>query len=385
MAGTTKTPPKTSPKTGTRKPGAKPGQGSIEFDTPKRPTPLNPKMTQSGGLHFNSPSPAGGYTQTIGTKYNAQGPNHPRMRAGQGGRPMVSSPVTNPGAAIALRPEMPVPGLYTGGAPRRIPGGKFEMPGIGPARPRIFPSDTPSVSNIPPRPPSGELVHTRGQGPDFVPQPPRGGTYRTGGVPKGRGKAKLGLALLAAATAGGVGYLASRSRNNETAAAPGPQAPEITVPGRNAPPSAGNGPDRGLYPDNSSPSPNSNQPKEPGLSERARNNQRANRSPDEYLGEAFDATVKRGRSVGRKHLQGMIVRDSVDEQTASELMSRYDKEINSQSTLKNYRDRGVTQEFDKANPSKAGRLLDEYRSMGRSTDGAPRGATLAELKARALK
>jgi hypothetical protein len=199
----------------------------------------------------------------------------------------------------------------------------------------------------------------------------------------------LGAGVLAAGAAG-LTYLATRKRNeNEAAAKPAAASPEVTIAGRNAPPGAGNGPDAQLYPPaggGSGKGPSAGPtPSQPSLTDRVRGNNKANRNPEEYLGEAFDATVKRGREVGRKHLQGMIVRDAVDSDTASKLMSRYDKEINQQATLKDYKSKGVTQEFDRENPGKAGRLLSEYRSMGRDGNAAPKGATLAELKARALR
>ena len=116
-----------------------------------------------------------------------------------------------------------------------------------------------------------------------------------------------------------------------------------------------------------------------------RGNNKANRDPDSYLGEAFDATVKRGRDVGRKHLQGMIARDSVDSDTASKLLSKYDEKIGKQSTLRDYKSEGIAEKFDRENPGKAGRILDEYRAMGRSAGAAPKNATYTDIKARALR
>jgi hypothetical protein len=220
---------------------------------------------------------------------------------------------------------------------------------------------------------------------------------KVAGKGKGNWKARLGLGALALGTAGAT-YLLTRGRNdNEAVAKPAKASPEVMTPGRNAPPSSGNESDRILYPQigggettrsgsgSQSASGGGPSASQPSLTDRVRNNNKANRNPDDYLGEAFDATVRRGREVGRKHLQGMIARDSVDETTARNLMSRYDKEINSQSTLKDYKSKGVTQQFDRENPMKSGRLLDEYRAMGRSGDSAPKGATLADLKARALR
>jgi hypothetical protein len=211
-----------------------------------------------------------------------------------------------------------------------------------------------------------------------------------GGAVKSRPKGRFGLlaAAAAGATALGAGYLMSRRNENEDAAKPQQAGANVSIPGRNAPPSSGNEADRSLYPaagGGESSTGGGTASKQPTLTDRVRGNNKANRNPTEYLGEAFDATVKRGRDVGRKHLQGMLVRDSVDESTARNLIARYDKEIGSQRTLKDYKSEGIAQKFDRENPGKAGRILDEYRGMGRREGAAPGGATYAQIKERALR
>jgi hypothetical protein len=385
------------PKTGGRKPKPTPGQGSMDFNG------------QGGSLQLRTPQANDSFTRTTmsntyrGGRSNARaGVNVPGpFRGGNGGQ-LAVVPKTSSGGALAVREQPGLPTLHTGGAPQRIPGGKFDMPGLRPARPRITPGRENPIFDLGSLPPprfngsnvkSGGALVKRPSGAltvvDKADDAVRAGV-KVASKAKGNWKTRLGLGALALGTAGTT-YLLTRGRNdNEAAAKPARATPEVQIPGRNQPPSSGNAADRILYPQtsgNSPAGPSGTSPSntQPGLSDRVRNNQRANRNPDDYLGEAFDATVKRGRAVGRKHLQGMLVRDAVDSDTASKLMNRYDKEINSQSTLANYRDKGVTQEFDKANPGKAGRLLDEYRAMGRSVDAAPKGATLADLKARALR
>lgn len=423
--------PKT--KTGGRKPKPTPGQGSMDFDG-------KPDFVRVG-----KGKSQGGSNQILadilrdGVGYNAGGakgknpvrqPDGSYIMPGRGNIYDVSSSRYNPGRGInrdvysagpiqksgasqaargldpgkgqiALRPQPPVPAV----PPKPIPGGKYTplTAPVNPILPAIERKQIPGGNN-PPRPIDGGKVNTPNPGP-VRPRPipsapnvqvrPKPGALQVidkaddaakviGGVVKGKPKSKWGLiAAGLGAAALGTGYLMSRRNENEDAAKPQQAGTSMNVPGRNAPPSEGNRADRELY----SPAPEGSTKKaaEPGLSERVRNNQKANRSPDDYLGEAFDATVKRGRDVGRKHLQGMLVRDSVDNDTAAKLMNRYDKEIGAQKTLRDYKSEGIAQKFDRENPGKAGRILDEYRSMGRREGAAPAGATYAQIKERALR
>jgi len=476
--------PKTSkPKTPKAKP-TPPGQGSIDFTTSR----------------YGSPGPGKAYNPNLAStsiEFNAIGGrgfrNNPQTRAGMGGRPMVSSPVNNPGATLQSRTTNSSVGKPS--TPPRT-GGSFVSDGkqaTGRFKEVIIPRKTSGKGNKsnanrrtiiePPTPPktstpigipappsgvssfgsggamgSGGVKRTGGfgnvvQGPSLntssrysgpVPGDSTGrgnmgvgpnspnarnyfgkgasassknnpiinpgaalervtpsgalGPVRSvdkvddaakviGGVVKGKPKSKWGLiAAGLGAAALGTGYLMSRRNENEDAAKPQQAGANISIPGRNSPPSSGNEADRALYPAPDGPTNTAgSKASEPGLSARVRNNQKANRSPQDYLGEAFDATIKRGRDVGRKHLQGMLVRDSIDESTARNLMSRYDKEIGSQRTLKDYKSEGVAEKFDRENPGKAGRILDEYRGMGRRDGAAPAGATYAQIKERALR
>lgn len=300
----------------------------------------------------------------------------------------ATGPFGNRGNGLAVRPQPPYPVV----PPRPIDGGKVNTPNPGPVRPRPIPGPTPPTPRV--------VVNSRSvipSAPDIQVRPKPGALQVVdkaddaakviGGVVKGKPKSKWGLiAAGLGAAALGTGYLMSRRNENEDAAKPQQAGANISIPGRNSPPSSGNEADRALYPAPDGPTNTAgSKASEPGLSARVRNNQKANRSPQDYLGEAFDATIKRGRDVGRKHLQGMLVRDSIDDSTARNLMSRYDKEIGSQRTLKDYKSEGVAEKFDRENPGKAGRILDEYRGMGRRDGAAPAGATYAQIKERALR
>lgn len=411
--------PNAKPKTGGRKPKPKPtpeGQSTMDFNkqapwgkpgagTARTSAGISAKQSEKIALTNRSQSGAtsrptgtntysrnpGGITasprySSINQNYNAIGPNHPKTRAGMGGRPMVSSPVTNPASGALQVVDRGKIGSYTPPPPDVTP----PAPGAKPSRtvdlvaqPENFQRRGSNAYRkvAPPTPPPSPGVSSGvkllpGKVAPITPKPtiPKGLSLRNKGRLLGFGTVLAGL---------GAGYLMTRRNQNEDAAKPQQAGTSMNIPGRNAPPSEGNRADRELY----SPAPEGSTKKaaEPGLSERVRNNQKANRSPDDYLGEAFDATIKRGRDVGRKHLQGMLVRDSVDSDTATKLMNRYDKEIGAQKTLRDYKSEGIAQKFDRENPGKAGRILDEYRAMGRREGAAPSGATYAQIKERALR
>jgi hypothetical protein len=301
----------------------------------------------------------------------------------------ATGPFGNRANGLAVRPQPQTPTVV----PRPIDGGKVNTPRVV-VNPRPIPGPPPPTPDfrvsprpVPPRTPD-MMVRPKPGALQVVDKVDDAGRI-IGGVVKGKPKGRFGLlaAAAAGATALGAGYLMSRRNENEDKAAPQQAGANISIPGRNAPPSSGNEADRSLYPaaGGEPAAGGGTAPKQPTLTDRVRGNNKANRNPTEYLGEAFDATVKRGRDIGRKHLQGMLVRDSVDESTAKDLMSRYDKEIGSQRTLKDYKSEGIAQKFDRENPGKAGRILDEYRGMGRREGAAPAGATYAQIKERALR
>ena len=390
---------KTGKPKGGGKPKVNPGQGSMDFNGPgkalvlRKPHPNDSfTRTQRGAVKYTGDPLPARRVQPSPFQGGNGGQLIVRPQPGQltGGRGNGGG--GSKGGELIVRPQPQPPTVV----PRPVDGGKVNTPNPGPVRPRPVPGPPPPTPDfrVSPRPTPGPVPPRGGE---LIVRPKPGALQVVDkvddagriikGVVKAKPKGRWGLlAAGLGAAALGTGYLMSRRNENEDAARPQQAGANISIPGRNAPPSSGNEADRALYPapDDTTKVAGTKAP-EPGLSERVRNNQKANRSPGDYLGEAFDATIKRGRDVGRKHLQGMLVRDSVDDTTARNLMSRYDKEIGAQRTLKDYKSEGVAQKFDRENPGKAGRILDEYRGMGRKEGAAPAGATYAQIKERALR
>jgi len=113
------------------------------------------------------------------------------------------------------------------------------------------------------------------------------------------------------------------------------------------------------------------------MTKQMRNQQRAVRDTKSYLGEAFDATVQRGVNVGRKHLAAMLQRDGLDQDQGQRIMNKFEREIGDQTSLKDFKDKGVTEDYDKRYPGRGKALLEAYR--GRY---AP-NTTMSEMKATA--
>jgi hypothetical protein len=113
------------------------------------------------------------------------------------------------------------------------------------------------------------------------------------------------------------------------------------------------------------------------MTKQMRNQQRAVRDTKSYLGEAFDATVQRGVKVGRKHLAAMLQRDGLDQDQGQRIMNKFEREIGDQTSLKDFKDKGVTEDYDKRYPGRGKALLEAYR--GRY---AP-NTTMSEMKATA--
>jgi len=113
------------------------------------------------------------------------------------------------------------------------------------------------------------------------------------------------------------------------------------------------------------------------LTSTMRNQQKAVRDTKSYLGEAFDATIQRGVKVGRKHLANMLERDGLDQDQGNRIMMKFDKEIGDQTSLRNFKDKGVTQDYESRNPGKGKDLLAAYRGRYQP------GTTMSEMKAAA--
>jgi hypothetical protein len=113
------------------------------------------------------------------------------------------------------------------------------------------------------------------------------------------------------------------------------------------------------------------------MTDTMKRNQRAVRDAESYLGEAFDATVQKGVQTGRKHLAAMLQRDGVDNETGTRIMKKYENSIAGQESLRGYKSRGLTEEFDAENPNKKGALLEAYRGK------YAKGTTLQQMREKA--
>lgn len=113
------------------------------------------------------------------------------------------------------------------------------------------------------------------------------------------------------------------------------------------------------------------------LTQTMRNQQKAVRDTKSYLGEAFDATIRKGVTAGRKHLANMLERDGLDQDQGDRIMRKYDSEIGNQTSLKDFKDKGVIDDYESRNPGKGKALLAAYRGR------YPAGTTMSEMKAAA--
>jgi hypothetical protein len=99
------------------------------------------------------------------------------------------------------------------------------------------------------------------------------------------------------------------------------------------------------------------------MTQQARASQRAIRKPDDYLGEAFDATLRKGVDKGTAHLEHMMKMDNLDEDTRASLRQRF-KKVQGDQILSQHKDQGIV---ERLNTEKAGRgenLLKAYRKEG---------------------
>lgn len=113
------------------------------------------------------------------------------------------------------------------------------------------------------------------------------------------------------------------------------------------------------------------------MTQQARASQRAIRKPDDYLGEAFDATLRKGVNKGTAHLEHMMKMDNLDEDTRANLRQRF-KKVQGDQILSQQKDKGIV---ERLNAEKAGRgenLLKAYRKEGGFNYG--KGGKYAEIK-----
>lgn len=99
------------------------------------------------------------------------------------------------------------------------------------------------------------------------------------------------------------------------AAAPAAAGPATTKPQRPATPAR----------------PSAPAPQQPGslreIGQQARGQSKAMRSPEDYLGSAFDATLRKGIDTGRNYLRSQMNKDGLDAEDQSRIMARFDDKI----------------------------------------------------------
>jgi hypothetical protein len=113
------------------------------------------------------------------------------------------------------------------------------------------------------------------------------------------------------------------------------------------------------------------------MTQEARASQRAIRKPDDYLGEAFDATLRKGVNKGTAHLEHMMQMDKLDEDTRASLRNRFKKVQNDQ-ILSQQKDKGIVERLDAEKAGRGENLLKAYRKEGGFNYG--KGGKYEEIK-----
>ena len=130
----------------------------------------------------------------------------------------------------------------------------------------------------------------------------------------------------------------------------------------------------------------SQKPSGPAYFPEAGRNGSAVRTPDSYLGEAFDYSLQKGTNSGTKYLEHMFRRDKISADDQQRLRERFNKKVVGDQTLKEYgADKGITQDVEGKTPGLGAALLGKYRDTGTykgNTDyGTMRSAAEARLAA----
>jgi hypothetical protein len=116
------------------------------------------------------------------------------------------------------------------------------------------------------------------------------------------------------------------------------------------------------------------------MTQEARASQRAIRKPDDYLGEAFDATLRKGVNKGTAHLEHMMQMDKLDDDTRASLRNRFKKVQNDQ-ILSQQKDKGIVERLDMEKAGRGENLLKAYRKEDGFKYG--KGGKYAEIQRRA--
>ena len=118
------------------------------------------------------------------------------------------------------------------------------------------------------------------------------------------------------------------------------------------------------------------------MTQQARASQRAIRKPDDYLGEAFDATLRKGVDKGTAHLEHMMKMDNLDEDTRASLRNRF-KKVQNDKILSQQKDKGIVERLDAEKAGRGENLLKAYRKEGGFNYG--KGGKYEEIKRLAEK
>jgi hypothetical protein len=92
----------------------------------------------------------------------------------------------------------------------------------------------------------------------------------------------------------------------------------------------------------------------------------------DYMGETFDATLRRGVSKGRDYLKSQMAKDNVSDKEQKAMLSRFEAKFAKDQALTSKED-GLVAGYEKGGDAK--RLLDAYRKKG----GYRKNATASEV------
>lgn len=96
------------------------------------------------------------------------------------------------------------------------------------------------------------------------------------------------------------------------------------------------------------------------------------RGDRDYMGEAFDASLRRGVGKGREYLKTQLAKDNVSDKKQQEILGRFQAKFANDEALTSNKD-GLVAGYEKGGEAK--KLLDAYRKRG----GYRKGATAAEI------
>lgn len=96
------------------------------------------------------------------------------------------------------------------------------------------------------------------------------------------------------------------------------------------------------------------------------------RGDRDYMGEAFDASLRRGVGKGREYLKSQLAKDNVSDKKQQEILGRFQAKFAKDEALTS-NENGLVAGYEKGGEAK--KLLDAYRKRG----GYRKGATAAEI------